>query len=83
MIDDSILSLIKNELVLDGYNKIDDNDAAYIVYTFGTIRSPKGVLYECGSYKRIYESDMTDEKQKTNIKTRFAFASAFDNILAI
>ncbi|MCR5625266.1 MAG: AMP-binding protein [Lachnospiraceae bacterium] len=41
---------------LDGYEKVDDHDAAYAIYTSGTTGNPKGVLHEFGNVMECINS---------------------------
>ena len=41
---------------LQGYEEVDEHDAAYAIYTSGTTGNPKGVLHEYGNLDRAIES---------------------------
>lgn len=80
--DELYASVIKGES-LHGYNRADEHDSAYIVYTSGTTDKPKGVLHEYGNYLQAVMSHFYEGSPLFNEDDIFAVLAPLNFVAAI
>ncbi len=66
-----------------GYEKTDEHDAAFAVYTSGTTGNPKGVLHEYGNIERMAISVYIEDDPLTQPDDRFALVAPLNFIASV
>lgn len=68
---------------LEGFETVDEHDAAYAIYTSGTTGNPKGVLHEYGNLNRAIDSIRLNGEIPFNEKDRLATLSPMNFVATV
>ncbi len=82
VLDATLWEAVMKTEPLDGYEDVDDHDAAYAIYTSGSTGNPKGVLHEYGNLKEAIDSSKLDGRMFVPDDIRFACPAPLNFVAA-